>query len=104
MEETSMKKLTIAAALAAALGAGIGLLNAQQPGFTRTVLQDQDLTAQGRHAVVARAGFVPRGQARRHTHPGEKLGYGLAGAPPPLLGGPPAPGLKAGGGGFFPPR
>src|SRR5438874_1084417 len=67
MEETSMKKLTIAAAFAAALGAGVGLLNAQQPGFTRTVLQDQDLTAQGRHAVVARAEFVPGGQAGRHT-------------------------------------
>src|SRR5256885_10672925 len=90
MEETSMKKLTIAAALAAALGAGIGLLNAQQPGFTRTVLQDQDLTAQGRHAVVARAGFVSGGQGGRPTPSGEGLGFLLArprrlppGGPPP---------------------
>ncbi|TMH41913.1 MAG: cupin domain-containing protein [Betaproteobacteria bacterium] len=75
-----MRKLTIAAALAsAALGTGIGLLNAQQPGFTRTVLQDQDLSAQGRHAVVARAEFVPGGQAGRHTHPGEELGYVVEG-------------------------
>ncbi len=59
-----MKKrnLTTAAVLAAAaLGTGIGALNAQQPGFTRTVLQDQDLTVNGRHAVVARAEFVPGG-------------------------------------------
>src|SRR5207302_9448864 len=74
-----MKKLTIATALAAAaLGTGIGVLNAQQPGFTRTVLQDQDLTAQGRHAVVARAEFGPGGQAGRHTHPGEELGFVVA--------------------------
>ena len=60
-----MKKLTIGAALAAAaLGTGIGLLNAQQPGFTRTVLQDQDLTAQGRHAVVVHDGKnVGKGKA-----------------------------------------
>jgi len=74
-----MKKrnLTIAAALAvvAALGTGVGALNAQQPGFTRTVLQDQDLTVNGRHAVVARAEFVPGGVAGRHTHPGQEPGY-----------------------------
>src|SRR5207247_6863052 len=82
-----MKKLTIATALAAAaLGAGVGLLNAQQPGFTRTVLQDQDLTAQGRHAVVARAEFIPGGQAGRHTPPGEELRSGGEGALQPLVG------------------
>src|SRR6266571_8410590 len=78
-----MKKrnLTIAAVLAlvAALGTGVGALNAQQPGFTRTVLQDQDLTVNGRHAVVARAEFVPGGAAGKHTHPGEELGYVLEG-------------------------
>jgi len=74
-EEPSMKKLTIATALAAAaLGTGIGLLNAQQPGFTATVLQDQDLSAQGRHAVVARAEFIPAGRPDVTRHPGEELG------------------------------
>src|SRR3989454_1031687 len=92
-----MKKLTIAAALAAAvLGTGIGLLNAQQPGFTRTVLQDQDLTAQGRHAVVARAEFVPGGAAGRHTHPGEELGYVVEGALLLEVDGQPPRTLKAG--------
>ncbi len=92
-----MKKLTIVAALAvAALGSGIGLLNAQQPGFTRTVLQDQDLTAQGRHAVVARAEFVPGGQAGRHTHPGEELGYVVEGTLQLLVDGQPPKTLKAG--------
>jgi len=92
-----MKKLTIAAALAAAaLGTGIGPLNAQQPGFTRTVLQDQDLTVQGRHAVVARAEFIPGGQAGRHTHPGEELGYVVEGTLQLLVDGQPPKTLKAG--------
>src|SRR5438876_1287333 len=84
-EETSMKKLTIAAAFAAALGTGIGVLNAQHPGFTRTVLQDRDLTAQGRHAVVARAEFVPGGQAGRHAHPGDERGYDVSRTLPLLV-------------------
>ena len=68
-----MKKLTIGASLAVAvLGTGIGLLNAQQPGFTRTVLQDQDLTAQGRHAVVARAEFIPGGQRSEERRVGKE--------------------------------
>ena len=92
-----MKKLTIVAALAvAALGSGIGLLNAQQPGFTRTVLQDQDLTVQGRHAVVARAEFIPGGQAGRHTHPGEELGYVVEGTLQLLVDGQPPKTFKAG--------
>jgi quercetin dioxygenase-like cupin family protein len=97
-EETKMKKrnLTIAAALVAVLGAGVGVLNAQQPGFTRTVLQDRDLTAQGRHAVVARAEFVPGGAAGRHTHPGEELGYVVEGTLQLLVEGKPPVTLKQG--------
>ena len=95
-----MKKrnLTIAAALAvvAALGTGVGALNAQQPGFTRTVLQDQDLTANGRHAVVARAEFVPGGAAGKHTHPGEELGYVVEGTLQLLVEGRPPVTLKKG--------
>lgn len=79
-----MKKprLTLVATLTvAALAASFGIqaLNAQQPGFTRKVLQDQSLTAQGRHAVVAQAEFIPGGAAGKHTHPGEELGYVLEG-------------------------
>jgi len=94
-----MKKrnLTIAAVLAvAALGTGIGALNAQQPGFTRTVLQDQDLTVNGRHAVVARAEFVPGGVAGKHTHPGEELGYVVEGTLQLLVEGRPPVTLKKG--------
>jgi quercetin dioxygenase-like cupin family protein len=53
--------------------------SAQQPGFTRAVMQDQNLSVSGRHAVVARAEFIPGGRAGRHTHPGEELGYVVEG-------------------------
>jgi quercetin dioxygenase-like cupin family protein len=90
-------KLLIVTGLAvAALGAGVGALNAQQPGFTRTVMQDQDLTAQGRHAVVARAEFVPGGVAGKHTHPGEELGYIVDGTLELLIEGQPPKRLKKG--------
>ncbi len=73
-------KLTLAATLALAVLAGtwgIQTLNAQQPGFTRVSLQDQDLTAAGRHAVQARAEFIPGGEVGKHTHPGEEVSYVL---------------------------
>jgi quercetin dioxygenase-like cupin family protein len=76
----SKRTVTIAAGLAAAVLAGTwGTLEAQQPGFTRKVMQDQELTAQGRHAVVAQADFIPGGAAGKHTHPGEELGYVVEG-------------------------
>src|SRR5262245_51061553 len=70
--------------------------NAQAPGFTRTLLQDQELSAHDRHAVVARAEFVPGGQAGRHTHPGEELGYIVEGSLELLIDGQPPKTLKAG--------
>ena len=70
-----MKRLALALALA-----GIGFaLFAQQPGFTRKMLQDQDMSVKDRHAVQVLAEFVPGGVAGRHTHAGEELGYVLEG-------------------------
>ena len=82
-------------------GAGVAALSAaalyaQQPGFTRALLQDQPLSAPERHAVVARAEFIPGGQAGRHTHPGEELGYIVEGTLELLVDGQPPRTLKAG--------
>jgi quercetin dioxygenase-like cupin family protein len=71
--------LAIGGVLLAAAASGSRALIAQPSGFTRSVLQEQDLTVQGRRAVVARAEFAPGGAAGRHTHPGEELGYVLEG-------------------------
>ncbi len=90
-------KLTIAAALAVVAAAGAwGVLYAQQPGFTRTTLQDQNLSIADRHAVVARAEFAPGVAAGRHTHPGEELGYVVEGTLELLVDGQPPRTIKAG--------
>jgi quercetin dioxygenase-like cupin family protein len=71
MPKRSIAALALAACAVAA--------SAQQPGFTRKMLQDQNLSVQGRHAVQAVAEFAPGASAGKHTHPGEELGYILEG-------------------------
>jgi quercetin dioxygenase-like cupin family protein len=82
------------------IGAGFAAVAAvassQAPGFTRTLLQDQELSAHDRHAVVARAEFIPGGAAGRHTHPGEELGYIVEGTLELTIDGQPPKTLKAG--------
>jgi quercetin dioxygenase-like cupin family protein len=68
------------AAVAVASVCGISALNAQQPQFSRKMMQDQELSAQDRHAVVAVAEFIPGGAVGKHTHPGEELGYVMEGS------------------------
>jgi quercetin dioxygenase-like cupin family protein len=89
-----MKIMKWAAGAAIATLAAVAI--AQAPGFTRTVLQDQNMSVQDRHAVVARAEFVPGGAAGRHTHPGEELGYIVEGELELLIDGQPPKRLKAG--------
>src|SRR5262249_27967885 len=79
-----------------------GAVLAQQPGFTRKMLQDQTLSAQDRHAVQALAEFVPGGVAGRHTHPGEELGYVVEGTLELLIEGQPPKLVKAGESFFVP--
>jgi quercetin dioxygenase-like cupin family protein len=63
------------------LAGGIGAENAgaQQSGFTRTVLQQGDLSMAGHESVTAIAQFQPGATVGRHTHPGEEVGYILEG-------------------------
>jgi quercetin dioxygenase-like cupin family protein len=82
--------------IGAAFAALAAAPSAQQPGFTRAQLQDQPLSVPGRHAVVARAEFVPGGQAGKHTHPGEELGYVVEGTLELTIEGQPPKTLKAG--------
>jgi quercetin dioxygenase-like cupin family protein len=68
--------VTFVALAAAGIVAGV---SAQQAGFTRTVLQQGDLSVSGREAVTAIAEFQPTATVGRHTHPGEEIGYVLEG-------------------------
>jgi quercetin dioxygenase-like cupin family protein len=82
--------------IGAAVAAVAVVAVAQAPGFTRKVLQDQNMSVPDRHAVVARAEFVPGGVAGRHTHPGEELGYVVEGELELLIEGQPPKRVKKG--------
>jgi quercetin dioxygenase-like cupin family protein len=94
----------IAAAIALALGAAAitgpvsagGATGAQQAGFTRVMLQDQDLSTAGKHVVQARAEFQPGVASGRHTHPGEEVAYVLEGQLEVTIDGKPLVVAKAG--------
>jgi quercetin dioxygenase-like cupin family protein len=80
MEDVMTRTILGAGVLAAAglvLAVAVG---AQPAALTRTILQRADLSAPGREAVMARAEFPAKGSTTgRHTHPGEEIGYMLAG-------------------------
>ncbi len=76
--KTSHRFQTAAIAVTLTVSAA-GITWAQQVGFNRVMLQDQDLSIAGRHVVQARAEFQPGVASGRHTHPGEELAYVLEG-------------------------
>jgi quercetin dioxygenase-like cupin family protein len=62
------------------LAATLVTVAAQAPApFKRTVLQQADLSAPGREAVLAMAEIQPAAASGRHTHPGEEIAFVLAG-------------------------
>jgi quercetin dioxygenase-like cupin family protein len=75
---------------------GVRAWQAQQPSFTRTMLQDQPLSIKDRHAVMSRSEFQPGAVSGRHTHPGEEIGYVLEGSLELTIDGKPPQRLKAG--------
>ena len=60
------------------VGVVVGV-SGQQAGFTRTVLQERDLSIPGRQVVTAVVEFQPGATVGRHTHPGEEAGYVMDG-------------------------
>jgi quercetin dioxygenase-like cupin family protein len=75
--KTSRRSRALALAICVTIGTAAAV--AQQTGFTRVMLQDQDLSIAGQHVVQARAEFQPSVASGRHTHPGEEIGYVLEG-------------------------
>lgn len=68
-----MRKWSFVTGLFVLAAAAVG---AQQTGFSRTVLQQVDISVPGRQAVTARAEFSAVGASvGRHTHFGEEVGY-----------------------------
>jgi len=88
--------------LVTAIGGLAATLYAQQPGFTRKMIQDHDVSTPDRHVVQALAEFVPGGVAGKHTHPGEEFGYVIEGTLQLEIAGQPPRTVKAGEGFFVP--
>ena len=83
------------AALIAVLVVVVGV-SAQQPGFSRTVIQRGDLSTPGKEVVSAIAEFQPGATVGPHTHPGEEAGYLMEGTLVFEIAGKPTVTLKAG--------
>lgn len=97
MTNMKLTRLVLAAGLAAAIGlAAVAPLSAQQAGFKRIPVQDQDLSIEGRHVVQAIAELDPGVSTGRHTHPGEEVSYVLEGTWEVTIEGKPPFTLKAG--------
>ncbi len=93
-----MTARTITAALIAgvAVVAGTVAIARQAPTFSRTPLQDHDLSTANRHGVMSRSEFQPGAESGRHFHPGEEFGYLLEGTLEITYDGKPPQVLKAG--------
>jgi quercetin dioxygenase-like cupin family protein len=88
-----IKRIIIGVALAATGG----VIVAQSPALTRTIVTQGDLSAvTGREAVVARVEVAPGGVGGWHTHPGEEVAYITEGEAMLLMAGQPARRMIAG--------
>lgn len=63
------RKLAVGAVLAALAG----VIVAQVPALTRTVVARGDVSVPGREAVAARVEIAPGGASGWHTHPGDEI-------------------------------
>jgi quercetin dioxygenase-like cupin family protein len=74
------RRIAIHAVAWLTLGTALATAAAQTAPFTRTVLQQVDLSTAGKEAVTARVEFhVPGSGPGRHTHFGEEIGYVVEG-------------------------
>lgn len=89
-------RTTLALTSAVLVTAALTTLGAQAPAFKRTILQQGDLSAPGREAVMAMAEFPAGTETGRHTHPGEEISYVEVGPFVLEVDGQPAKTLKSG--------
>lgn len=90
----STRLITLAAA--GGLTALAGVLIAQNPGLSRTIIQRSDVSFAGYEAVIARIEVAPGGTGEWHTHSGDEVGYVLEGEAELLIAGQPPRKVKVG--------
>jgi len=82
--------------------AAAGVIVAQTPALTRTMVTKADVSVPGREAVVARVEIAPGGIAGWHTHPGDEISYIMEGTATLMLAGQPPRQVSAGEGFVIP--
>jgi quercetin dioxygenase-like cupin family protein len=87
---------TFGAVSGAALFAFAGIIVAQNPGLTRTIVTKADVSVPEREAVVARVEVAPGGVAGWHTHPGDEISYVTEGEATLIVAGQPPRKVAAG--------
>jgi quercetin dioxygenase-like cupin family protein len=87
---------------AASLVAFTGVIFAQNPGLTRTIVTKADVSVPNREAVVARVEVAPGGVAGWHTHPGDEISYVIDGEATLMIAGQPPRKVAAGEGFVIP--
>ena len=87
---------TLAAVGGVALLAFAGVIVAQSPALTRTIVTKADVSVPAREAVVARVEVAPGGVAGWHTHPGDEISYVTEGEATLMVAGQPPRKVAAG--------
>lgn len=94
------RRLALAAGVA--LVAFAGILVAQAPALTRTIVTRADVSVPNREAVIARVEIAPSGIAGWHTHPGDEVSYVTDGEATLMIAGQPPRKVAAGEGFVIP--
>jgi quercetin dioxygenase-like cupin family protein len=87
---------------AGSLIAFVGIIAAQAPALTRTIVTRADVSVPGREAVIARVEVAAGGVAGWHTHPGDEISYVAEGEATLLVAGQPPRKVAAGEGFVIP--
>ena len=90
---TQHPKKFVAGAILAVLA---GMIVAQPPALTRTIVTRADVSVPGREAVIARVEVAPGGVAGWHTHPGDEISYVTEGEATLMIAGQPPRKVAAG--------
>ena len=90
---THLRTLAVASAGLLALA---GVLLAQNPAITRTVVTRGDVAAPDQEAVLAKVEIAPGGVAGWHTHPGDEISYVSEGEATLMIAGQPPRKVAAG--------
>jgi len=90
---TPLRTLAVASAGLLALA---GVLLAQNPAITRTVVTRGDVAAPDQEAVLAKVEIAPGGVAGWHTHPGDEISYVSEGEATLMIAGQPPRKVAAG--------